>query len=193
MFNPPLPDVQRHAFRAHTRRMLHAQRDTARHAARVEAALALPGSEPVQGALADLFCVFGSAHADCKRQARSMAQSRLAAHVANWFASQVEAPALPVVSALATRWSVLAVVSANISTRARRCSADDSRVLAVQVVEAFKSADQQAQQTFFHHCLTCHDNLAFMLARRQLLKLADTLPPAWEAVRCQLESARVGS
>lgn len=191
MFNLPPPDAQRHAWRAHTRRVLRNQGDAACHTARVAAALALPGAEPVQGALADLFCVFGAAHAQSKRQALDLAHTRLAAHVVGWFASQLDAPALPVVCALATRWSVLAVVSADISTRARRCSADDSRVLAAQVVEAFKSADQQAQQNFLHHCLTCHDNLAFMLARRQLLKLTDTLPSTWEAVSCQLESARV--
>jgi hypothetical protein len=149
MFNLPPPDAQRHAWRAHTRRVLRNQGDAACHTARVEAALALPGAEPVQGALADLFCVFGAAHAQSKRQALDLAHTRLAAHVVGWFASQLDAPALPVVCALATRWSVLAVVSADISTRARRCSADDSRVLAAQVVEAFKSADQQAQQKFF--------------------------------------------
>jgi hypothetical protein len=48
-------------------------------------------------------------------------------------------------------------------------------------------SDEQAQQLFLHHCLTCHDNLAFMLARRELLKSAQQLPDAWEAVSQQLE------
>jgi mono/diheme cytochrome c family protein len=107
--------------------------------------------------------------------------------VAAWFDSQILAPALPRVSPLATRWSVLAMPSADISTRARRCSADDSRSLAKIAVQAVADSDQQAQQIFLHHCLTCHDNLAFMLARREILKLAKQLPPGWEAVSLQLE------
>jgi mono/diheme cytochrome c family protein len=77
--------------------------------------------------------------------------------------------------------------SADISTRARRCSADDSRSLAKIAVQAVADSDQQAQQIFLHHCLTCHDNLAFMLARREILKLAKQLPPGWEVVSIQLE------
>jgi hypothetical protein len=82
---------------------------------------------------------------------------------------------------------VLAVPSADISTRARRCSADDSRALAKRAVQALAESDEQAQQLFLHHCLTCHDNLAFMLVRRELLKSAQQLPAAWEAVSQQLE------
>jgi hypothetical protein len=180
-------DAQRRVFRAHTRRLLQTRHDPAVHLARIEAALEVAGAEPVQGALADLFCAFGPAHAVTKQTILDKSMARLPAHVGNWFASQVHAPALPVVSPLATRWSVLAVVSADISTRARRCSADDSRLLAAQVVDAVGRSDLQAQQLFLHHCLTCHDNLAFMLARRQLLKRDGELPPAWEATSVQLE------
>jgi hypothetical protein len=82
---------------------------------------------------------------------------------------------------------VLATPSADISTRARRCSADDSRALAQLAIQAVSESDEQAQQLFLHHCLTCHDNMAFMLARRALLKAASQLPPGWEEVSQQLE------
>lgn len=159
------------------------------HLARLHAALELPGSEPVQGALADVFVAFDRTQPVLKRAALELVRHRLADHVARWFASQVDAPALAKITPLATRWSVLASPSADISTRARRCSVDDSRLLAAQVITAHEQGDQEAQQAFFHHCVTCHDNLAFMLARRALLRTGLTLPPDWNQVSLQLEQS----
>jgi mono/diheme cytochrome c family protein len=56
-------------------------------------------------------------------------------------------------------------------------------------MQAVAQGDTQAQQEFLHHCVTCHDNLAFMLARRALLRLGGSLPADWEAVSQQLEQA----
>jgi mono/diheme cytochrome c family protein len=167
--------------------LLRNPNDEAAHLARLHAAMDLPGTEPVQGVLADLFTAFGTGHSALKARALESVQPRLSAHVAAWFESQVAAPGLPRISPLATRWSVLAMPSADISTRARRCSADDSRALAKLAVQAVQESDEQAQQLFLHHCLTCHDNLAFMLVRRELLKTAQQLSPGWEAVSQQLE------
>jgi len=158
--------------------------------ARLRAALELPGAEPVQGALADLFGCFGAPHATLKRTALQLAQGRLSAHAARWFEAQIGQSPLPAINPLATRWSVLAHPSADISTRARRCSADDSRLLAGQAVRAFEAGDTTAQNEFLHHCVTCHDNLAFMLARRALRKSGAALPDDWEAVSLQLEQPR---
>jgi hypothetical protein len=85
---------------------------------------------------------------------------------------------------------VLARPSADISTRARRCSGDDSRALAAAVILAVADHDMQAQQAFLHHCITCHDNLAFMLARRALLRTQPTLPDHWQMVSQQLEQPK---
>jgi hypothetical protein len=41
--------------------------------------------------------------------------------------------------------------------------------------------------------VTCHDNLAFMLARRSMLRLDAPLPADWEAVSRQLEQARAAA
>lgn len=178
------------AVRLHARRLMRDPADVSAHLARLQAARELPGSEPVQGALADIFVSFGERDESLKRTALQMARDRLAAHAVRWFDAQVGQARLARITPLATRWSVLARPSADISTRARRCSADDSRALADQVVKALESADAQAQQEFLHHCVTCHDNLAFMLARRALLQTGATLPPDWEAVSQQLQQAR---
>ncbi len=178
------------AVRQHARRLMRDPLDVSAHFARLHASLELPGSEPAQGALADIFVSFGEREESLKRTALQMARDRLAAHAARWFEAQAGQARLSRITPLATRWSVLARPSADISTRARRCSVDDSRALADQVVKAFDDADAPAQQAFLHHCVTCHDNLAFMLARRALLRMGAALPPEWQAVSQQLEQPR---
>jgi hypothetical protein len=180
----------RQAVRRHGRDLLRNPDDIGAHMARLQASLALAGAEPVQGALADLFSRFGARDAQRKRAALLLAGARLPAHARRWFEAQIAQAALPAINPLATRWSVLAHPSADISTRARRCSADDSRLLAAQAVRAFAAADQPAQSAFLHHCVTCHDNLAFMLARRALLKSGVGLPSDWAEVSLQLEHTR---
>ena len=165
----------RRAVRRGARLLVHTPSDAATHLARLHAATDMPGTEPVQGVLADLFTALGAGHSALKAQALALVRPRLSAHVAAWFGSQTHAPALPRISPLATRWSVLATPSA------------DSRALAQLALKAVAESDEQAQQLFLHHCLTCHDNMAFMLARRALLKVASQLPPGWEEVSQQLE------
>jgi mono/diheme cytochrome c family protein len=182
-------DQARRAVRRHARQLLRNAVSVQTHLARLVAALDLPGAEPVQGVLADVFSCLGPEQAALKRTALSQVRARLSSHVASWFESQIDRPALPKISPLATRWSVIAIPSADISTRARRCSADDSRALAALAVSAVEQSDAQGEQLFLHHCLTCHDNLAFMLARRQLLKQKSALPPGWDVVSRQLEQS----
>lgn len=155
--------------------------------ARLAAALQLAEAEPAQGALADIFVSFDQGGAALKQQALQTALPRLPRHVARWFAAQASAPALPLRSPLATRWSVVARTSAGIATRTRRCSADDSRQLAHKAVQAMATSDTATQQAFLHHCIICHDNLAFMLARQALLKTRHPLPASWEEVSAQLQ------
>lgn len=179
----------RRAFRLQARRIKRDPRDVGAHLSRLHAALEMGGAEPVQGALADLFTQFGARDHALKHSALQLASGRLAGHVARWFNAQAKADPLPSINALATRWSVLAHPSADISTRARRCSVDDSRAVAAEAIDAIGRGDAVALQAFLHHCVTCHDNLAFMLARRALLKLSDSLPEEWETVSRQLEQA----
>lgn len=179
-------DVRRHA-RALARR----REDVGVHLARIHASLQLDGVEPVQGALADLFGCFGKDGAALKAAALHLAAPRLGSRLARRFELWVDAAALPRITALATRWSLIVSASADTSTRARRCSADDSRRLAGQFLAAFEGhdahdADVQAQ--FLLHCLTCQDRLAFMIARREILKRQDHLPDGWADVQNELES-----
>ena len=183
--------LARLAVRRYARQLLHNPTSVPAHLARLNAALELPGTEPVQGALADLFVSFDATDASLKRMALQLVVERLPAHTARWFEAQVAQARLAQVSPLATRWSVLARPSADISTRARRCSPDDSRALAAQVVRAVGEQDVPVQQAFLHHCVTCHDNLAFMLARRALLQRGASLPTGWEIVSRQLEQPQV--
>lgn len=189
--------VARLAFRQPARRLLQDNRDVSAHFARLHAALDLPGSEPVQGALADLFATFGADQEALKRSALQMVHGRLAAHVSRWFEQRSAGAALPRSTMLATRWSVLAQPSADISTRARRCSVDVSRALAEQVIATFDQPDDdesaQIRQDFLHHCVTCEDALAFMLARRALLRKGAALTPDWESVSEQLERAKASA
>ena len=57
-------------------------------------------------------------------------------------------------------------------------------------MKAFEAGDATAQNEFLHHCVTCHDNLAFMLARRVLRQSDAALPDDWEAVSLQLQQPR---
>lgn len=180
----------RRAVRRLARHLLRNPHDAGAHMARLQASLELAGAEPVQGALADLFTSFGTDSGQLKRSALHLCHDRLSAHAARWFEAQVVQAALPAINSLATRWSVLAHPCANISSRARRCSVDDSRLLAEQAVLAFKAGNQAAQNEFLHHCVVCLDNLAFMLARRALLKSGAVLPDDWAAVSLQLEQTQ---
>jgi hypothetical protein len=187
---PPEHDTtwaDRLALRRVCRQLLHQRTDRQLHLMRIQAALALKGTEPVQGALADVFSVFGAQDSEFKSVALKMARGRMATRVVALFQAQVTAVAMPGIQSLATRWSILARPTADITTRARRCSPDDSRALAEQALVAFRAQDAQALQEFFLHCLTCHDKLAFMLARRGVLQLQSVLPAEWEAVSLQLE------
>ena len=76
------------AVRQHARRLLRDPSDVSAHFARLHAALELPGAEPVQGALADLFVTFGEREESLKRTALQMARDRLAVHAARWFEAQ---------------------------------------------------------------------------------------------------------
>lgn len=189
-----VPLSVRRDVRRHARVLARRREDVGVHLARIHASLQLDGVEPVQGALADLFGCFGKDGAALKAAALHLAAPRLGSRLARRFGLWVAGQALPRITPLATRWSLLVSASADTPTRARRCSADDSRRLAAQFVAAFEGhdandandADVQAQ--FLHHCLTCQDRLAFMIARREILKRQDHLPDGWADVQNELES-----
>ena len=202
----PQQPAPAHAARLEVRRQArmlarHPQ-DVGAHLARIDASLRLEGVEPVQGALADLFGTLGANSSGLKAAALQLATPRLGERLARRFEVLVEAAPLARVSPLATRWSVVVTPSADVSTRARRCSADDSRSMAAQFLTldaerraaplpAATAADaDDAQAAFLHHCLTCRDKLAFMLVRREWLRREGALPAAWRAAEQELLKER---
>lgn len=186
-----LPFSVRQDVRRHGRALVRRRNDVAVHLARLHASLLLDGVEPVQGALADLFGSFGTECATFKAAALQLALPRLGSRLAHRFALWVAAPALPRITPLATRWSVIVSASADTPARARRCGADDSRRLAAQFLAAFETQGAHVQADFLHHCLTCQDRLAFMIARRELLKRHDFLPEEWADVQNALQGEGV--
>lgn len=185
---PPLShDAARLRLRAHARALLAQPRDAQLHLARVDVALLLEGTEPVQGALADMFTQLDANHANIKRIAYLACCERLSPRVRMDFEQLLTLGPLPAINTLATRWSLLSIPTADIPARGRRCSLDDSRKLAQQGLQAFEAEDAEAQQAFLDHCMTCHDKMAFMLARRDVLKHVARLPSPWQAVSDRLE------
>jgi hypothetical protein len=178
----------RFSLRAQARHLIGHPQDSLAHAARVDAALQIEGTEAVQGALADMFAQLDKSHADVKRIAYEACQHRLSARISLAFEGLIEKNQIPLINKLATRWSLLSIPSADIPTRVRRCSLDASRVLAAAGFHAFETRDEEAQNAFLEHCMTCHDKMAFMLARRAVLKIVPRLPEAWELVSSRLEA-----
>jgi len=178
----------RRDVRRHSRVLARRHGDVGVHLARIHASLQLDGVEPVQGALADMFGSFGKDGVALKAAALQLAAPRLGDRLVRRFQLWVTGQALPRITPLATRWSLLVSASADTPTRSRRCGADDSRRLAAQFVAAFETQEEGAQAQFLIHCLTCQDRLAFMIARREILKRQDHLPDGWLDVQNELQA-----
>lgn len=177
----------RAAFRTHTRAVLRAPHGAPQHLARLQSALQLPGAEPVQGALADLFVAAPAGDPALRRNALQLVQSRLNPYVADSFSRHAGGAArLPAINPMATRWSVLAQPSAGVPARVRRAGSDDSRRLAANVVDALHGGEvmeaSRIEAAFLGHCVSCQDKLAFMLAMRDLRRAGISVDARWTRV-----------
>lgn len=151
---------------------------------RVLLACKLDGTEPLQGALADLL------HACAPHAAwylvllsRAPVDQRLPTHVRSAVLEQVRSAArLPATNALATRWSVLTSPSLDVPRRAVLCSVDDARSIAERAIPALLAGDADTEQAFLSHCEGSGDTLAFMMARRELTRQGRVLSARWDAV-----------
>lgn len=191
--------ARRH-FRQCSRQLLQQPDGAAVHIARLQASFEVPGTEPVQGTLADAFyCLSAQLPQLLASEAYGDALARLPRNVANAFTQLGAATGAqgeqqrPHLGLLATRWSVCLSASAQLPTRARRASSDEARRMAQDLVQALQQGGEGAQEleaSFLAHCAACHDKLAFMLARREVLKLGlfTHLPPAWQEVADKLEN-----
>ncbi len=180
----------REQFRQHGRRVMDAPAQLDAHEARVLAACALPGVEPVQGALADMLYACPPQSARAARLLHNpLVAQRLPAFVARALvAVAASGRQLPAVSSLATRYSVLAMPSLDVPRRAVLVGVDDSHELAARVVAAIHAGDFVAEEEFLDHCLGAGDSLAFMLARRSLLREGKVLSKRWDAVSKSLQN-----
>lgn len=181
----------RRALRAHGRAVLQAPHDVAAHLARLQVALQLPGSEPVQGVLADFFSVPVDNGATLRKAALQLAVERLDPYSVDAFTRHAGGHArLPSISPLATRWSVLVQPSADVPARVRRGGRDDSRRLAEDVVQALYDGElveaARIEAEFLGHCISCQDKLAFMLAMRGVRKAGIEVDARWGRVAAWL-------
>lgn len=174
----------RDRFREAGRAVLRHPSDLRHHEARVLVACEFDGSEPLQGALADLLHACApDADGHGALLLRASVNERLPAHVCEALFRQVRSKArLPAANALATRWSVLASPSLDVPRRAMLCSVDDARAIAARAIPALLAGDANTEQAFLAHCEGAGDALAFMLARRALTRQGRVLSPRWDAV-----------
>ncbi len=170
-------------FRQAGRRVLRDHSELDAHEARVLIACELGGAEPVQGALADM----AHAGAPDRRRLSGLLQrpevrERLSGDIIEAFEEEMRMGLpLPQVTRLATRHSIVAMPSLDVPARAIRCGVDDSRRVAAEAIPALLAGDAAAEAAFLDHCEGALDTLAFMLARRALIKARRELSPRWRA------------
>lgn len=177
----------RATFRQLSRQVFQDRSNVALHQSRLHVALSLPGTEPTQGALVDMFAGCSQATDTDREMALDFVQARLNPLLVAKLRPYITQAGLPLSNALATRWSVIASPSLDMPRRTMRCNSDDSRFHAQNAVKAWQDHDVTKQEAFLEHCVICQDKLAFLLARRSLLQQLDELPAAWKAVGDRLE------
>ena len=174
----------RERFRHAGRKILRHPDDRRRHELRVLVACELDGTEPLQGALADMLhaCApnAGSAHA---LLSHAFVRRRLPAHVHSALLWQAQSSTcLTIANPFATRWSVLTHPSLDVPRRALLCSVDDARTMAARAIPALLAGDTDTEQAFLAHCEGAGDTLAFMMARRALTREGRVLSEHWDTV-----------
>ena len=182
----------RASLRAAGRRVLREPALPEAHWQRVQAALALPGSEPLQGALVDMLHACPSAAEGFEEKWRqSDVAKRLSPLTARaLYQAGVTGRMLPRVNRYATRWCVLAAPALDGPRRALLGGADDSRSMADEASQAIGSGDTTKEQGFLAHCEGAHDVLAFMLARRALQRQGIEPGPHWMRVFAFLQGEK---
>lgn len=183
--------MARAIFRQAGRRVLRTPTDWLVHHSRVRAACALEGSEPVQGALADMLSACDPDPMLAIELSDRDVSRRLAPFVLKAFEEQVHSEQrLDRVTPLATRWCVLAMPSLDVPRRALLCGVDDSRAIAAHAVGPMLGGDEVVERAFLAHCVGAGDTLALMLARRIMLRNRRELSESWHQAMMHLQKAR---
>lgn len=183
-------DAARARFRHAGRQVLAMPTELARHEARLDAACDLDGAEPLQGSLADMM------HA-CDPDPALLAPLLQRQHYSNRLLPLVASALLqralggiqlPRSNTFATRWSVITEPSLDIPQHAMLCSVDDSREIAKRAVDAILTGEADVEADFLTHCAGSFDTLAFMLARRMLMRRGYPLSTRWDVVSRELQT-----
>lgn len=172
----------RERFRLLGRQMLAQPTERDRHELRILVGCSLPGTEPVQGALADML---HACEPDAERSGKLLERPEVVSHLPEYVAQAFQAlvrsgERLAKATPLATRYSVIATPSLDVPKRALLVSVDDSKTIAAHAVAAVQVGDTVAEEEFLAHCRGAHDTLAFMLARRALMREGRVLGAMWE-------------
>lgn len=160
------------------------------HEQRVHLGAAMMGDEPLQGALADMLvaCV-----PNIERFEQLAKAIQLESRLPKWLVEKLQyygsnSLRLPRINALATRFSVIAIPSMDVAERSLLCARDDSKNLASDFIKQIKQGDFREENAFLEHCEGAHDTLAFMLARREMIRAGWDLSGRWSEVSRRLEN-----
>lgn len=177
-----MPEVLQLSFRQCGRQLSQNPLDLVLHLTRLDLAKALPGTERLQGVLADLFLGCDVATPETKSAVLKKVGDKLPPLLKRQFEKHMSQSAVCKNSTLATRWSVLVSTTLDVPTRALRCSTDDSLQKARNAVRAWHENDEQAVGEFLEHCVICRDTLAFMFAKRAIFSSLVDMPQRWSDV-----------
>jgi hypothetical protein len=178
-------------FRSSGRAVLSDPANASVHSGRVLAATELAGSEPLQGALVDMFhACTPDADRDMPLLNRSSVRQRLSSHVVRSLHNVIaQQRCLPRVHVLATRWCVLVTPSLDVPRRAMLCSVDDAKQRAARAMNDLGSGVAGVEDEFLTHCVGANDVMAFMLVRRELGRQRYFFSSRWDDVTAKLEKA----
>lgn len=184
----------REQFRLSGRKVLRTPQSPAAHGARIGVAVQLEVSEPIQAAFVDMLYACDPAKV---RSLPLLKHPKIRQRLGNGIADNLQqviesGKRLPRVTPLATRYCILATPSLDVPSRAMLCGPDDSRQLADHALPALLAGDTAAEAAFLDHCEGSLDSLAFLKARRVLVREGHPLSDRWRQVADLLEQgARV--
>ena len=184
-------------YRYYSRRVLSRPSALEYHQQRIYVAASFTESEPLQGALVDMFygCwyempIYGASILET-------VEDKLHPKTLEIFRRYIQKQDyMQHISEYATRWSVLVMPSLNnVASHRLRISSDDSKQIAERISNELLKARsendegqiEQLESDFFAHCLACEDKIAFSIVWFRLGKNALEFDNRWIDCRQHLE------
>lgn len=187
----------RRQFRYYTRCVAQSPSEVHYHQKRLQIASRFDESEPLQGALADYFFAHWYNLAGEGRLTAEEYSAKLPTHIAEQFLAYINSGEyLPIITTLATRYSVLTVPSMNVPKHKMYVGKDDAKRIAdtlkATLMEAKESGDKEkiktAEDEYLAHCLACQDKMGFMMTWFALAKAGWVFDEKWESCKATLTS-----